>query len=455
MTTVQEDAFEVCLQALQTGATLEACLQLYPQWAEAFRPALEAAQAARLTEIAVPVEAMQRSRMALLGRAAVLRAQQPLRGGWYGRLPRLAFALLLAVGLFFGGSGLIAVSAQAIPGDQMYPIKRAVEQVRLQIAPSLEQKTAIENAYQQRRVDEILQLFRLRRVAQVSFQGMVQLQQGAYWRVAGVLVAVDESTQQIGTIEPGMVIEVEGSTQPGGWVTADEVHLKARELVGVVQQIEQSFWVVEGTRLVITPLSQVDPRLQVGDLALVMLQAEHDGSLSARAILLHPQVGAVPTPTLMPTPMVTPTPMVMATLAPVVAPTVLPQRVKVEFEGRVSQIDGNLWTIGVQQVVVSAETRWDGAPKIGDWVEVSAWFAPNGTLFALEIERKFGEGGEQEDSEDDADSEQQEQPQAPDESDAGRDDDSGGGQGDEGRENPGNGNSSDDEGKGQHEDDSD
>ncbi|GAB4401758.1 MAG: hypothetical protein OHK0052_25200 [Anaerolineales bacterium] len=455
MTTVQEDAFEVCLQALQTGATLEACLQLYPQWAAAFRPALEAAQAARLDVAIVPVEAMQRSRTALLGRAAVLRAQQPLRGRWYGLLPRLAFSLLLVLGVIFGGSGLIAVSAQAIPGDQMYPLKRAVEQVHLQIAPSLEQKTAIEGAYQQRRVEEILRLFRLRRVAQVSFQGVVQLQQGDYWYVAGVLVAMGESTLQIGTIEAGMVVEVEGSTQPEGWVMADEVHLKARELVGVVQQIEQSFWVVAGTRLAITPLSQLDPRLQVGDMALVMLQAEHDGSLSARAILRYPLPTATPVVlTVTPPPTVTPLPVATSTPAPV-EPTAFRQRLKVKFEGQVTRIDGNLWTVGVQQVVVSAQTRWQGAPKVGDWVEVSASFAPNGSLFALEIELKPAREGAQEQHEDDADSEGQEQPQAPDESDDGQEQDSGNGQDDEGRGNPENGHSSDDEGKGQHEDDSD
>lgn len=405
-----EDAFEICVQALQTGATLEACLQLYPQWHETFRPALEAVQLVQMQPVLPSREAVQRSRTLLLGRAAVLRQQQLRRVGWYGYLPRLAFALLLVMVAVLSGGGLVAVSAQSLPGDQMYPIKRAVEQVRLQIVPGLEQKTAIEDMYQQRRVAEILQLFELQRVAQVHFQGVVQAQDRDYWRVGDVLVAVGVSTLQIGEIELGMVVEVEGSTQPGGWVTASEVHLKARELLGVVQQIEQSFWVVEGTRLVITPLSQLDPRVQVGDWVLVMLQAEHDGSLSARAILRYPQPVVTPmvTTTVTPEPARTlPVVVPALTFTPVpVVPQSTPRRVVVEFEGRVTQITGNLWTIGTQQVVVSPETRWEGAPQVGDWVEVEAWFAPNGSLFALEIETKGGR--EQEQHEDDADFEEHE-----------------------------------------------
>lgn len=36
-------AYEVCLQALRTGASLEACLSLYPDLADELRPALQAA----------------------------------------------------------------------------------------------------------------------------------------------------------------------------------------------------------------------------------------------------------------------------------------------------------------------------------------------------------------------------------------------------------------------------
>lgn len=414
ITTAQEDAFEVCLQALQTGAPLEACLQLYPHWKDEFRPALEAAQALMSIVPRQPsATVLQRSRTVLLRQAGVLRKQQTHKG-WYGRLPQLAFALALAMALVFGGSSLIATSAQAIPGDQMYPLKRAVEQVRLNIAPSLEQKTAIERAYQQRRVAEILQLFHLQRVVQVSFEGVVQEQQGDYWHIGGVLVALTELTQQIGEIKPGMVVEVEGSTHPGGWVTAHEVHLKARELIGVVQQIQQNFWVVADTRLAITPLTQLDPRVQVGDLVLVMLQAEHDGSLAARAILRYPQpivVTATPVPTSTPG-VAIPTPMPTPALVPQSTPT----RVIVEFEGQVMAVAGNLWTIGTQQVVVSTETDWQGAPQIGDWVSVEAWFAPNGMLFAREIEVHLRDRGEQDDFEDDASDEEQEQLQAPDES---------------------------------------
>ena len=66
-----ETAFEVCLQALATGASLEACLSLYPDLADELRPGLQAAAALSRRSPVQPAPAAQaRSRNRVLAQAA-------------------------------------------------------------------------------------------------------------------------------------------------------------------------------------------------------------------------------------------------------------------------------------------------------------------------------------------------------------------------------------------------
>src|SRR3990170_2947633 len=117
-------AFENCLQALESGENLESCLQNSPAHSDELRPALEAAQMARLlSDDYVPNAALHRSRTRLLVNAAGLRSRRPVRH-WFGRYPKVAFsALILAIIFFLSWRGLITVSAKALPGDSLYRVK--------------------------------------------------------------------------------------------------------------------------------------------------------------------------------------------------------------------------------------------------------------------------------------------------------------------------------------------
>ena len=58
---------------------------------------------------------------------------------------------------------------------------------------------------------------------------------------------------------------------------------------------------------------------------------------------------------------------------------------KVEFKGVVESIGAGLWVIGGRTVMVTAQTRIEGSPQVGDYVEVKA-FAANNTLTASQIQ---------------------------------------------------------------------
>ncbi|MSQ22320.1 MAG: hypothetical protein EXR53_03300 [Dehalococcoidia bacterium] len=133
-----------CLdKVIQEGATVESCLQHYPQHAAQLGPLLTTALETRRTlEFTSSASAKDKARMALQTalrqrKARPQRSVWGLLGGVSAQLlvgPRrwavaTAAAAVLIVAL--GGTGMVAASSESVPGQPLYPVKRAVEQVRL------------------------------------------------------------------------------------------------------------------------------------------------------------------------------------------------------------------------------------------------------------------------------------------------------------------------------------
>jgi hypothetical protein len=57
-----------------------------------------------------------------------------------------------------------------------------------------------------------------------------------------------------------------------------------------------------------------------------------------------------------------------------------------EFYGTVTAIDGNIYTIDDQQVIINENTEVKNSIQVGDVVKVHAWTAADGSLTAREIE---------------------------------------------------------------------
>ena len=362
------EAVEVCLSALEMGASLESCVQLYPDLADELRPVLEAARAAGSLAVGgdpttgrqqpVPAAAMNRSRTHLLGLAAQWRPAQSRRGGSLGagahamlgagfwkhllRLPRQALvALVIALALVLTSGGLVAASAQSLPGEALYPVKRAVESLRVQLAPSIESKHAIEVNYRHQRVAEVQELITLGRSQLVSYEGVVEETGPERWRVGGLTVLLTPATIVIGEIAPGMLVEVEGQTRPDGWVAATELHLREYQFAGWVEQMGPETWVISTIPLQVNRDSQISPGIRLDDEVLVLVRSEDDGRLYILAVL---QLGG-PLPTIMPlgspTPSVTPTMTPTATSTPTATPTETPEPEEVELTEDSSSEEGD------------------------------------------------------------------------------------------------------------------
>ena len=130
-----ETALDECLACLECGGSLEACLERYPQLRGELEPLLRMALTLRkaYARPAPPQEALSRVRAGFLAEAGC--RQRALasnkRRGWLNWQPHFSFSrglatailtLVLLVGLLGGGS---IVSANSLPGDPLYGVKRA------------------------------------------------------------------------------------------------------------------------------------------------------------------------------------------------------------------------------------------------------------------------------------------------------------------------------------------
>ena len=229
------DALEICLQSLDRGADLESCLALFPALAEDLRPILAAAIQTRAGVVsAVPQAAIQRGKNRLLQAAAEMRARglpaptlaAPRKRGFIGtRFLRLTVtALAMLVFLLTGGTGLVNASSSSIPGDRLYPVKRSWEGVRLFFVFDNTTKQKLEVEFDNERVKEIHELYTVKRIERVDFQGVVQSQANNLWVVGGLNVVITPNTGLGAGIQPGDNVEVIGETEDGQ-IKAEEIIL--------------------------------------------------------------------------------------------------------------------------------------------------------------------------------------------------------------------------------------
>ncbi|NJN43425.1 MAG: hypothetical protein HC806_00910 [Anaerolineae bacterium] len=323
-----EDALAQCIQAIQAGADIETALKMYPALVQELRPILQTAQQAQsLSTRSIPSEAMLRSRTRSLGYAAELRkSRKPLLA--FLRIPRLASSV---VTIFFVGIisllSLNSVSARALPGDSLYPVKRTFETLWL-LNPNTAIQQNLETAYHQRRIEEIETLLAEERQEFVEFEGVltkVDLLSGVaaeQWEVNGLRVLIMPDTILVGDIHVGMFIAVEGRTEPSMGVVATRVLPKAYSFIGVVKSISSQTWQVDDKAVQIDTMTELDAGIAVGDTVIVLARYDETGQIIARAILRTGADSPDPTSTLViespnsPTPSITLTPSPTLTATP-------------------------------------------------------------------------------------------------------------------------------------------
>lgn len=148
-----------CLERLLVGGeTLEGCLASYPEQAVELRPLLQTAVTAKKA-LAVQPPPQFKAAASSRFRAAVEEKKAKKARPFFIWQPRWATVVvsLLLVLLLTGGS-VIVVAGDSMPGESLYSVKLAVEQVLLTLSPSAQSKAKQLAKLADRRVAEIIYL---------------------------------------------------------------------------------------------------------------------------------------------------------------------------------------------------------------------------------------------------------------------------------------------------------
>src|SRR5512139_2133787 len=223
------DVLELCLQEMETGTDIETVLSRYPKHAEELRPILETSvQAIGLAPMGPSPEVERRGRAKVLQQAALLREAQaqPTRRLWSVPLRRALVTLTVVGVLFISSTRLVQAASTTLPGDNLYPVKRTWEGVRVLFTFDNQAREALEVEHENERLDELNDLFTVGRSAKVDFAGTVMSQNGDLWQVSKIPVLISSQTElRSQPIVVGNAVRVKGYTQQGGTVMAERVEL--------------------------------------------------------------------------------------------------------------------------------------------------------------------------------------------------------------------------------------
>ena len=130
-----------------------------------------------------------------------------------------AAVVLLAVFVTVGGSAEASVSS--LPGDVLYPVKLAVQQVQLALAPSEEARGKLAQEFGARQVRDIQAAEQAGRQVTVEFEGELEQVEGNTWRVGGLLVKLRPGAAGAGVQpSPGSRVVVKGYLPGDGTLVA-------------------------------------------------------------------------------------------------------------------------------------------------------------------------------------------------------------------------------------------
>ena len=305
----QIDLFEKCIELLEAGVPIDQCIKQYPQLTSEMKSMLENANnLLQFNDEQVETELMEQSRARIIHEANLLRSQPVSRNSgvskvkdfihqFYSAIPsltpltrKLVFIIAITGFLILFSSGLVIASAKSLPGDSLYPVKRAVEDISIHIVPSHVTRIEYEDNYSHQRIVEVQRLLELDRIQAVAFEGILEAMDGNSWMVSGIQVNLSGKSQIISglpdvqSIEIGSVIEVEGQTTTQGSVLASEIHIREYKYIGTVEKMDSNYWLISGNQVFLTKGSQIDPGILQGDDVTLLIRSEDDG-LYALAIL--------------------------------------------------------------------------------------------------------------------------------------------------------------------------
>jgi hypothetical protein len=153
-----DNILDECLERVFRGEHIETILADYPDHVDELRPLLMTVVDTK-SAMNIRPRAEFRDRASYQFQNAIRELGPVKRRGWFAPVLRPAWVTaIIAVVLLAGASGTVAASGNSLPGEMLYPVKTATEQVRLTFAGSDETKAELYVKFTNERVDEVIRL---------------------------------------------------------------------------------------------------------------------------------------------------------------------------------------------------------------------------------------------------------------------------------------------------------
>jgi hypothetical protein len=335
------EALEQCLNEIEQGADVETVLFRHPALADELRPILEASVQAKSMAVPAPsMDVVRRNRARVLQHAAQMReakAKPVSRRIWSVPLRRALVTLMVVLMVFVSGTGLVRAASETLPGDNLYPVKRTWENMILLFTFDVQKRGELELEHENKRLEELNELFAMGRSAKVDFAGYLTRQNGDEWTVSNILVLISPQTRLPDEpVAVGAPIRVRGQTLGDGRVLAERIQLLS-----------------SGANL---PKVDDDSHDEAGN------ENQNDDDDSGKG---------------------------SGSESSDVQPTRTTKPQKTSFEGVVSTMETHLWV--VNRIVVNiSNAEIKGEPRLGATAKVEGYFNPAGVFIAEKIEFKDG-----------------------------------------------------------------
>jgi hypothetical protein len=148
---------------------------------------------------------------------------------------RFAISLTLATLFLASGTGLVGASSSALPGENLYRVKRTWEDVRLLFAFNPEHKGLLESEFESERLDEVDELLAEGRHESIQYSGIFRQVKGVMY-VAGVKVLLPDN---IKVPADGVAVVIIGRTNAQKLVEIESIEeLPAGVVVPIGKPVE-------------------------------------------------------------------------------------------------------------------------------------------------------------------------------------------------------------------------
>lgn len=252
--------FEQALSQIKAGQQPEQVLSLLPEDKELVEM-VRLASGLQLSAMPASAGAQARSKQSML--RAAQSTQGGSRGGIFGswlRAPQFALVLVLVIAsLSFSG----LVSAQALPGQPFYSIKRSMENVQLALTRDSTGRLQLEEVLDARRVNEVVRLRSSGQMASVQFAGWLQQDPTGDWSVQGIPLVLDEGSPYWNVLLNGAYVQITGQVSQAG-VRVETIELRLFEINGLLEKTASDQWQINGIPVEISANTQLFTPIDVG-----------------------------------------------------------------------------------------------------------------------------------------------------------------------------------------------